>query len=73
MNIPHTAQWEALMLTYASTATEKTRWSDGKRAFNVLQQQFPQRSAYFSFIRAKCLIYGSVRTFFKKVYIRFFM
>ena len=61
--------WEELMLSYASTATEKTRWDDGHRAFKTLSNYFPQKRIYYFFEEVRALTYGAIRTCMKKIYI----
>ena len=65
--------WYDLLLTYAMTATEKTRWEDGKRAFFELKCAYPERIFQLNGMEAKCKTYGFLRTFAKKIYIKMFL
>ena len=65
--------WYDLMLAYATTATEKTRWEDGKRAFAELKRVYPNKKMLLTCVEVKCKAYGFLRTFAKKIYIKMFL
>lgn len=73
VSISSVPEWDKLMLRYATTATEKTRWEDGRKAFVELKRKYPKRRWRYSAIEAVCKLYGILRTFAKKVYIQVFM
>jgi len=65
--------WRELLLAYASTAVMKTRWEDGKRAFALLKQRYPESKLSLKMKETVCLMKSIVWATAKKVYLKVFV
>lgn len=67
------ADWKELLLAYASTAVIKTRWEDGKRAFALLRERYPEDRLSLKTKETVCFMKSVVWATAKKVYLKIFV
>ena len=65
--------WRDLMLAYASTAIMKTRREDGKRAFELLKQRYPDDQLSLGITETICFVKSMIWATGKKIYLKLFV
>ena len=65
--------WKELLMAYASAAVMKTRWEDGKRAFALLQERYPEDRFSLKMRETVCFIKSIAWATAKKIYLKVFI